>query len=114
MAIGTATIAANFGTDRATTTLSNLDGTQANGITATTNVSDLAVVTITDSIISGAAFSEGTTTVTSTTLSALSAAPSVSVNGAFFGPIGQEAGGVIALDDTATGNLRIFGDFIAQ
>ena len=111
---GDATIAANFGTDRVTTTLSGLKGTQTNGITPTVDVTDVATVTITGSAITGATFDGGTVAVTSATLPTLSAGAVTSTNGAFFGPTGNEAGGVFVADDTATGNLRIFGDFIGK
>jgi hypothetical protein len=111
---GDATIAANFSTDRVTTTLSSLDGTQTNGITLAVNVTDVATVTITGSTITGATFNGGTIAVTSATLPSLSASAVTSTNGAFFGPNGNEAGGVFVADDTATGNLRVFGDFIGK
>lgn len=111
---GDAEIAANFGTNRVTTTLSGLNGTRSDGVTPTANVSDVAEVNITGSTITCATFEGGTVGMTSSTLSDLSASASTSVNGAFFGPTGQEAGGVLIADDTATGNLRIFGDFIGK
>lgn len=111
---GSASIAANFGTGRVTTTLSELDGTSTDGITSASDVTNVATVTITDSIIAANTFSGGTVGMTSSTLSALGTSPTTSINGAFFGPAGEEAGGVLALDDTATGDLRVFGDFIAK
>lgn len=111
---GDAAFAANFDANRVTTTLSGLNGTRSNEITPTANVSDFAEVTITGSTITGATFEGGTVGMTSSTLSDLSSSASTSVNGAFFGPRGQEAGGVLVVGDTATGNLRIFGDFIGK
>jgi hypothetical protein len=111
---GDAEIAANFATNRVTTTLSGLDGAQSNGISATVDVTDVATVTITGSTIAAATFSGGTVGVDSTTLSALGATAATSINGTFFGPTGQEVGGVVSIDDTATGNLRVFGDFVGR
>jgi hypothetical protein len=111
---GDAAIAANFGTNRVTTTLSGLDGTRAGGITPSEPVTDVATVTITGSTIAANTFSGGTATVTSTTLSPLGASANTSVNGTFFGPAGEEVGGVLLIDDTATGNIRVFGDFIGK
>jgi hypothetical protein len=111
---GNASIVANFGTNRVTTTLLDLDGTSTNGITPAADVTNVATVTITDSTIATNTFSGGTIGVTSSTVSALGTSPTTSVSGAFFGPTGEEVGGVLALDDTATGNLRVFGDFIGK
>jgi hypothetical protein len=105
-----ASIAANFGTGRVTTTLNGLDGDVSNG----GSVVDAATITITGSPIITNTFSGGTISMTSNTIAPLTAAAVTSVNGTFFGPSGQEAGGVILVDDTATGNVRIFGDFIGK
>lgn len=111
---GTATIIADFRTGDVTTTLSGLDGTFGNGLSFPMNVTDVATITISGSAISGGTFSGGTTKIASTELSALGTAASNSVNGAFFGQSGEEVGGVVVIDDTATGDLLVFGDFIAK
>jgi len=111
---GDAAITANFATGSVRTTLDGLSGTQSNGITATTQATDVATITIDGSDITDATFSDGDVTVSSTTLSALSTSAATSVSGAFFGSGADEVGGVLAVDDTASGTVSILGDFIAK
>ena len=97
-------------------TLSNLDGTRANGLTPTGSVSNVAVVSINDATIANGRFSGGTAEFSSTQISAaLSGAEIVSSSGAFFGPSGEELGGVLLIDDTSgSGSLLIQGSFTAK
>ncbi len=110
---GSAEIVADFGSGDVTTTLDDLDGTRVNGLNLS-NVSNVATITITDSDISGATFDGGDVSITSSQLSNLGSSADSSLDGAFFGPEGEEVGGVLVVDDTDSGDLVIFGDFIAN
>lgn len=106
---GVANVTAAFGADTptVTTTLTDLAATAQ---TDTPDVADLGVVTLTGSAIDGVRFSGGTATVTSDII-ALSGDETVDLEGAFYGPDGGEVGGVFTVID---GDVRIFGDFLAD
>lgn len=111
---GTGTIAADFADGTVTVTASDLNGTQTIGLTAPVDVTDVATIAFTGSSIDGATFSGGTPSVTSTTLTALGADANSSLDGAFFGTSGDEAGAVFAIDDAGDSGVIAFGTVIAD
>ena len=111
---GTATIAANFAGGTVRTTASALSGTQTTGLAAPVEVSDVATVAFTGSSINGATFADGTPSVTSTTVTTLGDAPASSLDGAFFGTGGDEAGATFVIDDASDSGLIVFGTVIAD
>jgi hypothetical protein len=111
---GGATIDANFGTGTVTTEMSGLDGVATDGFSDPTDVTDVGTITFNGSAIDGARYSGGTLVINSDTLTALTDNAISSLDGAFFGPAGVEAGGVFVVDDTDAGVVTIFGDFIAK
>ena len=114
---GDASISVDFGGNRLSVTQDDLDGTRGDGVTAQTSVTDVATITISDAVISGAGFSGGSAHVQSTELAAfLSGLETVSVSGGFFGPNAEEVGGVAVIDDTGNtvGRLLIFSSFAAN
>jgi hypothetical protein len=111
---GDAPIAADFAEGTVTTTASALTGTQAIGLTAPVDVSDVATVTFTGSAIDGAAFSGGTPSITSSTITDLGTDPSSSLNGAFFGTSADEAGATFVIDDASDSGVIVFGTLIGD
>ena len=111
---GDATVIASFENGVVATTINSLDGVATVGLNAPTDVTDVAQITFTGSTVDGSTFTDGTLGVTSGTLSDVTADVQSSLNGAFYGPGAEETGGVFVVDDTATGDVVIFGDFIAQ
>lgn len=109
---GTADITADFGRGDVTTVLSDLSGVQieGGGTQAPVAVSDAGTLTLRGSAIGGARFSGGTAALTSEVLS-LAGDETVAVEGAFFGPAAEQAGGVFAITG---GETKIFGDFLAE
>ena len=111
---GTATIAADFDGMRVDTTLKVLDGTVTVGATAPADVADVATIMFVDSDIAGTGFTDGTASVTSSELSALSGSETSSLDGAFFGPGADESGAAFVIDDTVEGSLLIQGVALAD
>jgi hypothetical protein len=97
-------------TPSVTTTLDNLDGTRSDVISAAVAVTDVATVTISGSTIAGAGFSGGTASLTSEDITALTAGTTTALQGGFYGPNGEEVGGVGIVDSTA----NIAFDFIGR
>lgn len=110
---GDVIIVGNFGDGLVDTTIDNLSGTVTDGISNPTAVADVAEIQITGSALSGAAFSGGSASVSSSDFSVGSTA-TVALEGAIFGPSATEAGSVIIIDDTVDGGVVIFGDMLAQ
>jgi hypothetical protein len=111
---GNASVVASFGAGKVATTINALSGTQTTGATAPVKVTDAAIIGFTGSSITGATFSGGTPSLTSTTIAALSGAEQSSLDGAFFGPDADEAGAAFVIDDSASGTVTVLGTLIAD
>ena len=111
---GNASVVASFGAGTVATTINGLSGTQTTGVTAPVEVTDAAIISFTGSLITGATFSGGIPSLTSTTIGALSGAEQSSLDGAFFGPDADEAGAVFVIDDSASGTVTVLGTLIAD
>ncbi|MEJ8559958.1 transferrin-binding protein-like solute binding protein [Yoonia sp. GPGPB17] len=107
---GNAEVAIDFAGGRVTTTLDALSGTVLNPVTGSSAVLDAGTLTIADAMISNSGFSGGVTTATGAPL-ALSEDATTALNGQFFGPQANEAGGTFAIIDT---EKIIYGDFLAD
>ncbi|MEL7275572.1 MAG: transferrin-binding protein-like solute binding protein [Pseudomonadota bacterium] len=112
---GASTLTADFATGLMTVTLENLNGTRASGTAPATSVANVATVTLSNVGIAGNRFSGGTAAISSTSLAtSLSGSQTVVTAGGFFGPLGDEAGGVVVIDDTTVGALSLSGTFLAD
>ncbi len=113
--VGTASVTADFGAGGLDATFSSLDGTRTDGLGAPANVSNVATVSINDAEISGNTFSGGTADLSSVQITTdLTGAETVTTAGGFYGPGAGEVGGVVLVDDTATGSLLLLGDFVGN
>lgn len=96
-------------------TLSDLSGTRSTGVSAPTNVTNVANIMLNNIGVSGSSLSGGTATVTSSQLSSsLTSSPTVSLDGGVFGPAADEVGGSLVVDDTASGSLLLQGTFLGD
>lgn len=111
---GTSSIEADFAAGSVTTTLSGLDGTRTEDLDAPVNVTDAATIEVSESALNGGIFSGGTASVSGSGLASLSDSAMTSLTGSIFGPKGEEAGGVLVIDDRASGRLQVFGDFVGK
>ena len=112
---GTSNTTIDFANGTATVTLSNLDGTRATGSAAPTSVSNFGTVSISNMNQFNGVISGGSATVNSTRPNtALSGSEITTVDGAVFGPNASEVGGVLIVDDTTSGSLRLEGSFLGQ
>lgn len=112
---GSTTANVLFGSGEVDLTFSDLGGTRTSGTSTPVGVTDVAIITIDDAQISGASFSGGTATFSSTEIgSTLSSSEVVSSSGGFFGPDADEIGGVFIIDDQTGGSLLIQGTFLAD
>lgn len=111
---GSAEIMASFGAGdpSVTTTLSDLSGNRLpdSGTSAAETIADAGTLTFSGSAIDGSRFTGGTAALTSDVLF-LTGSETVGLEGAFYGPNGEEAGGVFAITG---GETVIFGDFLAD
>lgn len=109
---GTAEITASFGASdpSVTTTLSDLSGLRLPALSAAETVADAGTLTLNGSAIDGSRFTGGTAELDSDVLS-LAGSETVDLEGAFYGPSGEEVGGVFAITG---GETQIFGDFLAN
>jgi hypothetical protein len=113
--VGTASVTANFSQLDLDATFSSLDGTRSDGVSVSEDVTNVATVSINDALISGNSFSGGTAEFSSTQITTdLTGAELVESAGGFYGPDADEVGGVVLVDDTATGSLILLGDFVAD
>ena len=111
---GDATITAQFGgSGSVQTKLNSLDGTVSTGNNAPTSIANFGDITVSGSVIEGSSFSGGTVDVRSNFIT-VAADGDVVLEGQFFGFRASEVGGVLVVDDSLTGNTRIFADFLAQ
>ncbi len=112
---GAAIVTANFDTDMADLELSDLDGTLTAGANAPIAVNNVAIVTSTDNLINGSgAFSGGDISVSGSGIT-ITANPDAEVTqGQFFGPLADEVGGVLILDDTQGGDVLVIGRFVGD
>ena len=92
------------------TTFDNLDGTRTDTVSAAVDVTDVAEITISGSTLDGSSFTNGTASLTSDSISALSSGATASLEGGFFGPSAEEVGGVGVITDTSD----ITFDFIGR
>ncbi len=113
---GSTTASVDFDGGDVDVTISSLDGTRMDGVSAPTNVSNVAIVRIEDADLSGNTFSGGNAAFESSQIStALSGTEIVNTSGGLFGPSGDELGGVLLIDDTSgAGTLLIQGTFTAD
>ncbi|MBM1219033.1 transferrin-binding protein-like solute binding protein [Ponticoccus sp. SC2-23] len=111
---GTATIEADFDGGGVTTTLDVLSGQRREGFAEPVDVSDIGVLTVTGSVIEGAAFSGGTPAFASDQISDLSGSQTSSLEGAFFGPEADEVGAALVIDDTDAGSVTVLGTILAD
>ena len=112
---GTTQIDVDFGTGRMSVTMDNLSGTRTTGIGASASLTDVARIDVTNMTVTGNGFSGGTATLSSPyVLGTLTGNEVTETAGGFYGPKGVEAGGVLRVDDTATGDLLIQGAFVGS
>lgn len=106
----------NFGTSKVNTTLSALSGTQTDGTSSPTSVTNVVDLSINGAKMVNGAFSGGTASISHSTLSAgLSGSQVVNNSGNLYGPGGTEIGGVFAIDDTSgSGSLLLQGSYLGQ
>jgi C-lobe and N-lobe beta barrels of Tf-binding protein B len=103
----------NFGTALLDITMSGLSGQRSDSLGAPVLVDNVAVIDISGLRISGSTFAGGTVSLSSSILaSSLTSAGVVQNAGGFFGPNGEELGGVFLVDDTLTGSLLLQGSFL--
>lgn len=113
--VGSASVTADFGAGDLDAAFSSLNGTRTDGLSAPQNVTNVATVSINDAVISGNTFSGGSAEFSSTQITTdLTGAELVDTSGGFYGPDADEVGGVVLIDDTATGSLLLLGDFVAD
>ncbi|MFG5384138.1 transferrin-binding protein-like solute binding protein [Yoonia sp. R2-816] len=114
--IGSASIDVNFAQGDIDMTFSDLNGQRRDGVAAPVDVSNVAVVHVNDAALVDGQFSGGVAEFSSTEVSAaLSGTEVVTTSGGFFGPNGDEIGGVLLIDDTSgAGTLLVQGSFVAD
>jgi len=112
---GDAAIAANFDTGQVSADITDLNGTQITGIGPDVDVSNGGTVSIDGMTMTGATFSGGTVLLDSTVITSTATANAISTtSGGFYGSDADEVGGVFRLDDQATGDQLIFGNFVGD
>ena len=112
---GSTTASVDFGSGDVDMTFANLSGTRTDGISPSVAVTNVAVIGIDNSNLSGNTFSGGTATFSSTQIAtALSGAQVVTVAGGLYGPGGDELGGVLLINDTGSGTLLVQGSYTAD
>lgn len=110
---GTVAATADFAAGTLDVTLDDLDGTQT--FIGTTNVTDVATITIADAIISGNTASGGTSTLVSATINGgagFSGTQTTLHEAGFYGPYADEVGGVFDIVDTST--FLVSGQYIGD
>ena len=113
--VGSASVTADFGAADLDATFSSLSGTYSDGVSASQNVTDVATVSLNNAVISGNTFSGGSAEFSSTQITTdLTGAELVDSSGGFYGPNADEVGGVVLVDDTASGSLVLLGGFVAD
>jgi hypothetical protein len=109
---GSVTVTADFDAGLIDTRLHALSGTRTDS-GGTVNVSNVGSIRINDAILSGNSFTNGTAVVSGAF--SLSGAQDISGSGGtFFGPLADEVGGTVIIDDTASGTLQVFGVYAAE
>jgi hypothetical protein len=113
---GTATIVADFGSDRVRIELNDLGGVAQGvspGNTGTVTVPRGGRVIVAGSQISGASFSGGAASVSGLPFSITGAANASGTNGGFFGPNADEVAGRVVVEDPQ-GDVQVLGNFAAD
>jgi len=109
---GSSSASIDFIAGSGSASLSNLNGTKADFGGGTSNVTNVATIGMNNLNVSGNAFTGNQVTVSSNQLGGLlTGNSSVNVQGGFFGPQALNVGGVLSVDDTASGVLSIQGAF---
>lgn len=111
---GDVTVSVDFATDEVDMSFSNLDGTKNVVGTGTSQIADVATLDVTGASVVGETFSGGSADMTSTELNALTGTEVVTTNGMFFGPNADEVGGLLKVDDSATGEIVVQTHFTAN
>ena len=111
---GSGSLTANFQNRRARMSITDLAGTRTTGL-STASVSDVVTIELTGAPISRGQISGGNAFLIDSTLAnALSGSELVDLDAMFFGPAAAEVGGIVVIDDSAAGALRIQGVFTAE
>ena len=93
-----------------TTMLNNLDGTRTDTVSDAVDVTDVAEITISGSALDGAAFTNGSASLTSDNVTALTSGATAALQGGIFGLNGEEVGGVGVITDS----VDVTFDFIGR
>ena len=110
---GTSNVTIDFLNANVTATFDDLSGSLQSGL-ATQTITNLGSFEISGATLNASQYSGGTATLTSGSLSQLSGSATVEFAGGLFGPTVSETGGAFIIDDRGgTGQLLIFGDFLA-
>ncbi len=111
---GTMEATADFSAGTLDVTLDNLGGQRQDFILGTSNVTDVATITISDAMISDNTVSGGTSTLTSATINGgggFSGTQTTNHEAGFYGPRADEVGGVLYIDDTS---VQVFGQYLGD
>lgn len=97
---------------RVDSAFTSLSGTRNDG--SITNVSNLGTLRIDDATLSGGTFAGGTASITGATFDLSGSESLAGTEGTFMGPLADEVGGIVLIDDTASGNLQVIGVYTAE
>lgn len=112
---GDATLRADFDAGLATLTLQDLRGLRSSNSLFTVAVGDQGRIALADVPIAGSTLRLASGRLSGDGLFAFSAtADTTGSIGAFFGPLSDEAGGILSIDDIAGRSLTVVGRFIAE
>lgn len=110
---GNATASMDFQAGQGSATINGLNGTKADFGGGSSAVTDVATIGLNNLVINGNGFgsSTGIALNSSQIAGAVSGNAVTTIQGGFFGDNARQIGGVLSVDDTATGSMSIQGAF---
>lgn len=113
---GIANLSSDFDANSIDVTINSLSGLRIGSGGSTTSVADPVEILVTNASIAGNSYSGGSVSLANSSLAgSLSGSESVTNLGNFFGPNYDEVGGILVVDDSASGPLLILqGTYVAD